>query len=316
MFTRFKYIMLIVLLLFNYSLSQIGGKAGAFSRLGFGSRGMGMGNAMSAITSGNISTYYNPALIPFTENRTINITYSFLSLDRYLNFLSYGQSIKPSAGVSFGLINSGVRNIEERDSDGNILGKLNTSENLFFLSFGNQLNKNLSIGITFKLFYYKLYSGISSTTVGFDLGLLTKLTSSSTIALTIKDINSKYQWNTTSIYGRAGTSTKDQFPRLLILSFSYKLPYELGLASIEFENSTAKTNQLRIGSEILLHKNFIIRAGIDRFVYSNCYSGIKPTFGYSLNFDIDNISTSLDYAYVIESFSPGNIHIITLSFNF
>lgn len=303
--------------MFTNNLSaQIGGKPGAFSRLGFGARGIAMGNAMSAVVSRDISAYYNPALIPYIEYKTVNITYSFLSLDRYLNFLSYGQAIKPSAGVSLGLINSGVRNIEERDSDGNFLGNLNTSENLFFLSFGNQIHRSISIGITFKLFYHKLYEGITSTTVGFDLGILAKLTPTSTLGLAVKDINSKYQWNTTSIYGRAGTATTDQFPRLLIISFSYLLPYELGLASVEFENSTSKTNQIRLGTEILLHNNFILRAGLDRIVYSNNYSGIKPTFGYSLNFNLNKISTSLDYAYVIEPFSPGNAHIITINLKF
>lgn len=311
--------LIIISLILSFSInsfSQIGGKAGAFSRLGFGARGIAMGNALASVTSGEISTYYNPSLIPFAEYKTINVTYSFLSLDRYLNFLSYGQAIKPSAGVALGLINAGVRNIEERDSDGNLLGNINTSENLLFLSFGNRIHKNVSLGITFKLFYHKLYTKISSTTVGFDFGILTNINENLAAALVIKDINSKYQWNTTEIYGKAGTTVSDHFPRLYILSFCYKLPRDLGLTSLEFEKSTANTNVLRIGTEITVHKNFALRAGLDRFIYSNNYSGLKPTFGYSLNFDLENILTSLDYAYVIESFSPGNIHIITLTINF
>lgn len=275
-----------------------------------------MGNSLSSITSGEIFSYYNPSLTPFANYKSINISYSFLTLDRYLNFLSYSQAIQPTAGIALGLINAGVRNIEERNSDGNLLNKINTSENLFFLSFANQIHKYVSIGVTFKLFYYKLYTNISSTTVGFDFGLLTKISKSMNVALVVKDINSKYQWNTTEIYGKAGTSTTDHFPRLYVFSISYVLPLNLGISSIEFERSSINTNTFRFGTEIALHKNLMLRAGLDRINYSNNYSGIKPTFGYSLNFDLDNIFTTLDYAYVVEPFSPGNIHIVTLTFNF
>ena len=43
-------------------LSSMSTMPGAFSRFGFGARGMGMGNAMSSVTEGNIVSYYNPAL--------------------------------------------------------------------------------------------------------------------------------------------------------------------------------------------------------------------------------------------------------------
>lgn len=44
--------------------NSIGGLAGAPFRMGFGSRGIGMGNALSAVTTGDLSSYYNPALTP------------------------------------------------------------------------------------------------------------------------------------------------------------------------------------------------------------------------------------------------------------
>ena len=50
--------------------AQVGGHAGAFTRLGFGARGMGMGNAMTAVTDGYVVGSYNPALIPFARGRT------------------------------------------------------------------------------------------------------------------------------------------------------------------------------------------------------------------------------------------------------
>ena len=47
--------------------TEINCKVGAFSRMGFGARGIGMGNAMSAVTTGNLVSYYNPAFHHFRK---------------------------------------------------------------------------------------------------------------------------------------------------------------------------------------------------------------------------------------------------------
>ena len=129
--------------------SDINSRVGAFSRLGFGARGIGMGNAMSAVTSGELVSYYNPALSSFQEGNSFQTSYSFLSLDRSLNFVNFTRQFKLGrkksdnadedkprsiAGVSFGIINSGVSKIDGRDSQGNQTGELSTSENQFFLA--------------------------------------------------------------------------------------------------------------------------------------------------------------------------------------
>ncbi|MGE5497826.1 MAG: hypothetical protein ACM3Q2_07145, partial [Syntrophothermus sp.] len=89
-----KKIFLIILVFSSFAFpqsetSRISSMAGAFSRMGFGARGMGMGNAMSAVTSGNVVSYYNPALSVFQENNSVQASYSFMSLDRKLNFINF-----------------------------------------------------------------------------------------------------------------------------------------------------------------------------------------------------------------------------------
>ena len=69
--------------------SEIAGKPGAFSRMGFGARGKGMGNAMSSVSQGQLVAYYNPALSVFQEGNSFQTSYSFLSLDRSLNYLNF-----------------------------------------------------------------------------------------------------------------------------------------------------------------------------------------------------------------------------------
>ena len=66
--------------------TEMAARVGAFSRMGFGARGIGMGNAMSAVITGELVSYYNPAVTVFQENNSVLTGYSFLSVDRNLNF--------------------------------------------------------------------------------------------------------------------------------------------------------------------------------------------------------------------------------------
>lgn len=99
--------------------------AGSFSRMGFGARGMGMGNAMAAVIDGNLVSYYNPALSAFQNDNYFQTSYSFLSLDRALNFLNFTKKFefgkskkKRTAGISIGIINAGVSGIKGTDNQG------------------------------------------------------------------------------------------------------------------------------------------------------------------------------------------------------
>jgi len=177
------------------SPAQLGGAPGAFTRMGFGARGIGMGNAMTAVTGEELVGIYNPAVLPFGTGRTITASFSILTLDRKLNFLSYSQPVRPSAGISAGLINSGVSEIDGRDADGNPTGMLHTSENLFFLSFANRFQSRLSLGITLKLLYHHLYTDVSTTTVGIDFGGVFQVTEELRVGATVRDINAEYKWN-------------------------------------------------------------------------------------------------------------------------
>lgn len=48
-----------------------------------------MGNAMVSDIFGNINGIYNPALSAFQIDGNVNLGYTFLSLDRKLNFLGF-----------------------------------------------------------------------------------------------------------------------------------------------------------------------------------------------------------------------------------
>ena len=328
------YILLILLSAISFAqpeFSELAVKPGAFSRIGFGARGIGFGNALSSITEGQLVSYYNPAITPFQESNSVQAGYSFLSLDRSLNFLSFTRKFdfysskdtvlntrKPrtTAGLSLGVINSGVGKIDGRDNNGLPTGELSTSENQFFIGLAARVSEKLSLGIAVKFFYYKLYEEVNSNGLGFDVGALYRVNENFNVSLVIADINSKYKWDTSPIYEQEGIISEDKFPNLRKIGVSYRNK-ELGiLGAVEFENSDAKSNILRAGVEYNVYDQFYIRGGLDQFNLNNTDWPIKPALGFSYFQTLSNFVVGVDYAFQIEQYSSADRHIVSVNFNF
>ncbi|MCI0706116.1 MAG: hypothetical protein L0Y80_01345 [Ignavibacteriae bacterium] len=313
---KYTYIVLVLVsLLFPYAYSQIsselGREPGVVMRMGFGARGIGMGNALSSVRRGEISSYYNPALVPFQSTRTASAAMGVLSLDRSLNFLSYGQDLKPTAGVFFGIINAGVSDIDGRDLNGRHTETYSTSENAFILSFGTRISPKVSIGLTSKILYYSLFEGLSSTTVGFDVGFIYSFSDQLALSGVIQDLNSKYSWDTSTLYGTNGNTTIERFPLRRKVGLNYHPEYfeSTVSAEIEFVRSIAIA---RFGAEIYPIEELALRSGIDQIDLKGDLSA-KPSFGFTLKPDFGFVSSYIHYAYVIEPYSPHNIHMIAVS---
>lgn len=294
------------------SSAQIGGAPGAYSRMGFGARGMGMGNALTAVVSGDVIGYYNPAAIPLTEHRSASGSFGLLSLDRSLNFLGFTQSLPPDAGISAGLINAGVSSIDGRDADGEQTGMLKTSEDQLFLGFGLRFRSGFSFGLNLKILYYHLYTDLTSLTAGLDFGVLYRVDNALTLGLTVKDVNSKYKWDSTPLYAEQGISSEDNFPLRVTVGAAYMLPDSIGLVSADVEFSDVRTRVLRVGAEIPLIREVTLRAGIDRIDLKEKGTGASPAFGFTLARGLEGWTPSITYVYVIEPFAPSGMHMISL----
>lgn len=319
---KLKLIIISAFIFCSQAYAQLGGLPGAFTRMGFTARGIGMGNAMTSVTKGDLNGLYNPSLSSFQDEHLINLSYSFLSFDRSLNFVSYTKNFKlpkqeqGGAGVTFAWINAGVSKIDGRDIDGFSIGELSTSENEFLFAPSIRVSPQVSIGAGFKLYYSKLYEGISSTSFGIDLGGLYKVSERLNLGLTIRDINSKYEWNTTDIYGQDGKQTKEKFPLLYTLGASYLLPKDFGIVSLDFETSNKKSNIFRFGGEISPVKDFNFRAGVDRINISaeDVLGDARAMFGIGYLKSFTTYSVGIDYSFVIEPYSHDPFQTLTAVF--
>jgi len=295
----------------NYTL---GGLAGSAMRMGFGARGMTMGNSVGAMMNDDGLSYYNPAVVPFQSMRTAYVSTGFLPLDRNLNFLSYTQSLKPAGGFSLAVINAGVSKLDGRNSDGLQTETYSTSENEFMFSFGTKIRPDFAIGVSAKILYYSLFEGVKSTTVGFDLGILYSLNEELAFGLVVGDINSKYKWDTSILYGREGTTTIEHFPLRRRAAVCYAPTFFRSRFSGEIE-WIGSTWLARGGVEMPLHDNLTIRGGIDQIAFDGSISS-KPSLGFSLQAPVASWKPVLTYGYIIEPYSPGGIHMLSLTVGF
>jgi hypothetical protein len=296
------------------SSSSISGLAGAPMRMGFGARGMAMGNAMTAVINGDLQAYYNPAIVPFESEPTVVATFGVLSLDRKLNYLSYTKSLKPNAGFSLSIINAGVGNIDGRDRDGIHTETYSTSENAFLFSFGLKPTSNFAFGVTANILYYSLFEGIKSTTAGVDVGAIYLLTPQVTLGVVVQDIIARYKWDTSQLYGQLGNSSSDYFPLRKRIGLSWMPKDYPVILSGEFE-SMGSVLFVRAGSEIEVYDGVCIRGGIDQIAL-NTDLPAKPSLGISLQTKVANWSPSFQYAYIFEPYSPSGIHILSLALRF
>jgi hypothetical protein len=290
------------------------GMAGAPMRMGFGARGMAMGNAMTAVTGGDLQAYYNPASVPFETDPTAVASYGVLSLDRKLNFLSYTRSLKPNAGFSLSIINAGVGNIDGRDLNGVHTETYSTSENAFMLSFGLKPTTAFSIGISAKILYYSLFEGIKSKTAGVDVGIIYIISQEITVGAVVQDILSKYKWDTSQLYGQLGNVSTDLFPLRKRIGVSW-MPSEFPvLVSGEFE-SIGSALYMRAGSEIKVYEGIYLRGGLDQLAL-NADLPAKPSLGMSVQTTVANWAPSFQYAFVFEPYSPSGMHILSIALRF
>jgi hypothetical protein len=135
-----------------------------------------------------------------------------------------------------------------------------------------------------------------------------------TFGLVVGDINSKYKWDTSTLYGRDGNTTIEHFPLRRRLAVCYSPAFFKSKVSGEME-WIGSTWLARSGVEIPLHQNLTIRGGIDQIAFDGSISA-KPSLGFSLQAPVASWNPILTYGYIIEPYSQGGIHMLSLTVGF
>lgn len=313
--------------------------AGGFARMGFGARGIAMSNALVADAFADGAPYYNPALAPFATGQSLEASAALLSLDRELQFLQFSTPLEPTAGIAAGLIHAGVSNIDGRDNSGYHTSDYSTDEFAFFLAFGTHLTSRLTAGLGLQLFRADYFDELEPVhSIGIDLGMTYLVTDDLRLGLAVDELLARYSWDTSDLYGSAGRTTSDRFPVRIRFGGAYRLmdgraqvtaEYESRITSMEHRvrsveivgdaplevvntaRSSMHESRLRVGAEYRLSDIFALRGGVDR-IGADALEGVTPSAGFMVEQPVGPLSVRGEYAFVLEPYSAGAMHLITL----
>lgn len=326
------------------TLAQSGGTGGAFTRMGFGPRGMAAGNALSAVPQQGIYAHYNPALAAFGKRQADTGT-ALMAFGRTLNMVNVGLRLPPSAGLNLGLLHAGVSGIDGRTSSGYHTEMLSVNEFQFFSAFGIRLSGRAALGLSVKLNMARLHAQMDmSRSVGFDLGLLYRLAPRWHVALVVQDVLSSYQWNSSGLYGeQRGRTRTDTFPLRIKTASSLVLPGDRLLVSAEWEvqrqsgevvrrerpegvyppgsvrlydSDTMNRYLLRTGLVWLAHERLTMRAGWEITDLAYISDTHKLSAGLSVHLPLDALSPSVDYTFVREPLGLASLHMVAIRLHF
>lgn len=309
---------------------------GAFSRLGFGARGVALGNALVADPSDDVSPYYNPALLPSASGQRLAASAALLTFDRKLQFLEFATPVGPSAGVGVNLIHAGVDDIDGRNRDGEHTRTLSTDEFAVSLSFGNRFAERLSVGTTLTLYQSDLVPRLDPVRgLGVTVGVGVQITERWHLAGTVHDLLARYEWDTSAFGGRSHT---DRFPVRARVGASYVLLNERLRLLAEVESRytardrrrpgvriTSRGPQPRMRTESFLFHDLrgrmgasyrpidvlALRAGLDRLGVDDL-GGLRPSVGFGLRHTIGTLDVRVSYTVALEPYVRDAMHLGTL----
>ena len=325
--------------------AQNGGFAGSFTRLGFGPRGMAMGNAMTANTHEGVYTHYNPALAASVgDDIQVDLSTAAMEFDRSLHMVSASVPLPPNAGFSFSFLNANVDDIDGRSISGFDTGELSTNEFQFKGSFGLKFSETFSAGAGFKFNLSDFHSQVdNATTFGIDLGFLITPIPTLTFAFAMQDLLAEQELNTQDLFNTTGANeNSDPLPKRFKFGATYLLvKYDLTL-STEFEirsqtsdiervevstfsgnpqvftsrnEISTSSTQWRLGGSHKLHERITLRSGYQIQDLDNIGDSGQFSAGFSVHLPFDNYEPAIDYAFVREPGGFSSIHVFAIRLN-
>ncbi len=334
---------LLIIICFNsLSQAQNGGFAGASMRIGFGPRGLAMGNAMSAHTHQGVYGYYNPALsAALVDNKQIDLSVASMTFDRELQSVAAAFPLPPKAGLTLYLTRAGVDNIDGRTLSGFHTGFMSTNQYQLATSFGIRISERFYGGLGLKINISDLDDELAAeTNFGIDLGLLARLTDQINIGITVQDLISEFTYNSSGLFGQTqAQNVTNQFPTRIKFAGAYQR--EKWVISSEYEirvqNSTivepelvlfggqplvldeeseitTSSTLLRFGGAYEIHERITLRSGY-RFTDLGSSGSGSFSSGFSIHLPFDHLSPSIDYALVSEPYQVSIMHVFALRLN-
>ena len=300
---------IILLLLIAFSLSSyaeepfapIGTSTAQFLTIGVGGREVALGEAVTALTQGSGSVFWNPSGVVDAGANDLYAAYNQWPAGIHVGALSYAYA-NPRIGtfsVNAKYVNFGdmeITTIEDPNGTGEMLQMTNYA---IGLTYGRYLTDRVSMGLTAKLVKEK-YGNNGYTTVAWDVGLIYRAPFRNLkIGMSILNFSNKVQYSGTYI----DYSNSNSYLTNTELPFDYwSLPmtfrfgavidvYNSGankvIAAMDMVHPNNNVEQYNIGIEYAYDATVFLRMGYQLTAYEG---------GFSTGFGLKWNMITLDYA--------------------
>lgn len=298
-----KKIFVIIFLLFvslNNSFAQNDGTANtglSFLKLGVGAQSISMGEAYSPISEDATSIYYNPARLFFGSKTNVYLAHNSSATDFTNDFIAFKTSGTKWA-IGFGVQRAAVNDIEIREIPGAPIGKFNAENLSIGLSVGFRFSSTITLGVTSKFLYEKIYVDDASG-LAFDIGAAYEKNNFSA-AFVLTNLGNVNELRT--------VATK------LPSAIRFGVGYKFGKGDLKFRSS-AEGYQVSDGGKFHIHTGieagykdmFFVRAG-----FQSNYENKNFTAGVGFKYN----AFTLDYSYVPYKYAFSNSNTFSLGLNF
>jgi len=270
----------------------------AFLKFGAGARSIAMGDAFSSVSDDATAFIYNPARLNKGIKNNVTFMHNQSVQDLNTDYIAVKFSVSKKISLGAGFFSSSINDIEIRNIPGAPVDKFDSRNLSTGISMGYLLNPELSLGITGKFLYEKIYVDEASG-LAFDLGMNYSKNDYS-VSFVILNLG--------SVNELKNQSTK------LPSSVRFGGSYKFGKDKTKFLLSLDGFKVLNGGK---FHVNAGGEAGYKDFLFLR--------LGYQTEYDNKNFTTgigfkyktfSLDYAFVPYSNDFGTSNTISLGLNF
>jgi len=297
-------LIVLVALFGHISIAQTnnGRTAADFMYIGLGARPAGLGGAYTALASGAVATYWNPAGVAGISSNELLLShfswYQDLSLEQGCGAFRLSDQMGLALTVTY--LNYGQ--INDYDASGNIVGDLSVYDWSAGLTLGYTVSDNVAFGITGKVISQQL-DQYSATVLAADLGIQTHFDRVSVAAM-VANVGGKMKFNTVEedlpTYGRFGVAVRPLDQSLVL--------------ALDYEKDFHGSSLIRQGVEYGYDNRYFLRAGVE---YQPDQTNWSVSDGLSLGAGLRYAPLQFDYAFTPGgTFVNDDLHRFSLTFMF
>ncbi len=303
-----------------------------------GPRGIAMGEANLAVSSGIESIFWNPAGVSNLQGST-SVMFSHMSYIADIG-VEYGAVATNVEG--FGVLSLSLKSLSigeilvttTNDPDGLSGAKFSPQMLTAGLTYSRQLTERISVGLTANLITETL-GNVNTSGFGFNFGVLYNTLADInglSIGIAMKNIGPQMQYGGSGMLVLSDVQdlhSPPQYTTIEAAKFDLPSSFELGVAykanldpdnAVQlagvFLNNNFSEDEFKLGAEYGYNNQFFARLG---YQFSPNLDSDKYLYGFTagagVNVNLDNILLRVDYAYRYTQYFDGN-HVFALSLGF